>query len=57
MDIFLDNLRQLTPKQHSMPISMVRNLCTILQCIATLCRSQTNASNSYALVNITHLGL
>ena len=57
MDVFLDNLRQLTPKQHSMPISMFRNLCTILQCIATLCRSQTNASNSYALVNVTHLGL
>ena len=37
VDILLYNLCQLTIEHKSMPIGAVGNLCTILQCIATLC--------------------
>ena len=36
---------------------MVRHLCTVLQRIATLCRSQTDTSNGHALFYISNFGL
>ena len=56
MHILLYDLGHAAPEDHVVPVGMVRHLRTVLQRIATLCRSQTDASDGHALVHVSHLG-
>ena len=57
MDIFLYYLGQTLPQNDIMPISTVRNLGTVRQCIATLGSCQRQSCHSNSLVNIADFGI